>query len=264
MGFFLGGHLSRLAWGGLKPGSPNLSGVPWPPVASRGFCAHSPPSRTLLGTPRLSRTQAGHYPCTKHPSNLPSLDLLSAGAEPRGQGREGCPRVPLIAPSPAHASPAFGFTAGLSPPPRRFWEDAHTAGSPPRSSCNPPCGSCGAGGSHGCPDEPKDAPRHGPVASRVGPPQHLPAPAPERSPGLGRADPISAPLHEPLLGLRVIFFGGSPAAGSRTGSSFPSSPPSPCLLRRADFSFPWAGEGTEGGFAGIWKPFPLISCITLF
>lgn len=71
------------------------------------------PPRTLLGTPRLSQT---HYPCTTHPSCLPSLDLLSGGAEPRGQGRESCPPVPLIAPSPAHASRVLGFTAGLSPP----------------------------------------------------------------------------------------------------------------------------------------------------
>lgn len=76
-----------------------------------------PPLETPPRTPRLSQTQAGHCPRAAHPSCLPpSLDLLSVGAEPRGQGREGCPRMPLIAPSPAHAARVLGFAAGFSPP----------------------------------------------------------------------------------------------------------------------------------------------------
>lgn len=264
MGFFLGGHLSRLAWGGLKPGSPNLSGVPWPPVASRGFCAHRPPPRTLLGTPRVSQTQAGHYPCATHPSSLPSLDLLSAGAEPRGQGREGCPRVPLIAPSPAHASPVLGFTAGLSPPLAVFGRMPTPLEAPHGAAVTPRVGPAGRGAPMGAPMNPKMLQGMGPSLPGLDPLSTSLLQPPSAPQGWAELIRFLPPLHEPLLGLRVIFFGGSPAAGSRTGSSFPSSPPSPCLLRRADFSFPWAGEGTEGGFAGIWKPFPLISCITLF
>lgn len=213
----MGGHLSRLAWGGLKPGSPNLSGVPWPPVASRGFCAHRPPPQDPFGDPQ-ALSDAGRALSLRNTSLQPPL-LGFAERGGRAQ-RAGTGRLPTSASNcsqPCARIPCAWLHCWLVPPPRRFWEDAHTAGSPPRSSCNPPCGSCGAGGSHGCPDEPKDAPRHGPVASRVGPPQHLPAPAPERSPGLGRADPISAPPPRALLRSEGDFFWWVPCSREQDG-----------------------------------------------